>query len=79
MLKLSATILTSFLYSFLISAPSGCVSAADRLLRKTDAERFSTYFETTLKLLGCFLGMTKVSDIFEKASGVKIRPTLKKS
>ena len=66
MSKLSGTTLTSFLYSFLISAPSGSVSAADRLLRKTDAERFSTYFETTLKLLGCFLGMTKVPDIFEK-------------
>ena len=66
MSKLSTTTLTSFLYSFLISVRSHSISAADKRLGKTGAERFSTYFETTLKLLGCLLGMLEISDIFEK-------------
>ena len=67
MSKLSTTTLTSFLFSFLISVPSRSISAADKLLGITDAERFWTCFETTLKLLGCLLGMSKkISDVLGK-------------
>ena len=66
MSKLSTTTLTSFLFSFQISVPSRSISAADKLLGITDAECFSTCFETTLKLLGCLLGMLKRFDVFEK-------------
>ena len=64
--KLSTTTLTSFLFSFLIGVPSRSISSADKLFGKTDAERFSTCFETTLKLLRCLLGMSEISDVFEK-------------
>ena len=66
MSKLSTTTLTSFLFSFLISVPSCSISAADKHLGITDAECFSTCFETTLKLLGCLLGIHKISDVFGK-------------
>ena len=66
MSKLSTTTLKSFLFSFLISVPSRSISAADKLIGKPGAERFSTWFETTLKLLGCLLGMSEISDVFEK-------------
>ena len=59
------TILGSFLFYFLISVPSRSISAADKLLGKTDTERFWTCFETTLKLLGCLLRMPEIS-VFEK-------------
>ena len=66
MSKLSTTTLKSFLFSFLISVPSRSISAADKLIGKPGAERFSTCFETTLKLLGCLLGMSEIFDVFEK-------------
>ena len=64
--KLSITTLTSFLF-FLISVPCRSISDADNLLEITDTERFWTCFETTLKLLGCLLGMPKkISDVLVK-------------
>ena len=66
MSKLSSATLTSLLFSFLITVPSRSISTASKLLRETDAERFSNCFETTLKLLGCLLGMPEISDVFEK-------------
>ena len=57
MSKFSTTTLTSFLFSFLISVPSRNISAVNKLLRNTDAEPFSTCFETILKVLGCLFGM----------------------
>ena len=66
MSKFSTTTLTSFLFSFLTSVPSRSISATNKRLRKTDAEPFSAYFETIMKVLGCLFRMPEISDMFFK-------------
>ena len=66
MSKLSTTILTSFLFSFLISVPSRSVSAADKLLGITDAECFSTALKQHWSFWDAYLECPKYLMFLEK-------------
>ena len=74
MSKFSTTSLTSFLFFVIISVPSRRISAASKILRKTDIEPFSTCFEIIPKLLGCLFGMPETSDFFEKKENFWKKP-----